>query len=560
MAINTVSIDKNLSINFNSTEGEILLGQYRMLLLHTETFADLRKELIDSLGVDRARGLITRMGYASGQKDAALAKKLNPNASDDEIMSMGPELYKLQGAVKASAINVKINIMTGKFYGEYLCQNSYEAKYHMNQYGIALDPVCWTQIGYATGYTSALMRKFILYKEIDCIGCGSENCRIIGKPIEEWTDNDQDKIYFELQPIADQIIQLQSEIEILRSTIKRESGLKDIIGNSPKLLESYELLTKVVDNEVTVMLSGETGVGKELFARALHNNSNRKDNPFVAVNCAAIPEDLIESELFGVEKGAFTGAHQSRPGRFERAHGGTLFLDEIDQLSGAAQAKLLRVIQDGKVERVGDVRTRKVNVRLVVASNKGLDGLVKEGKFRADLYFRMSVYPIVIPSLRERHEDIPILTKHFIKKFNLEYNKNIQGVSKKVLDLFMQYHWPGNIREFENVIERGVILAENNGKIDLTHLSLSKIDINTSSINNSERETNTDTTENETSTMGFIDSVVNNKMEFKGLPQLEADLLNAAIKKTGGNICAAAKLLNLTRPQLSYRLKKLNLN
>ncbi|MEG0057923.1 sigma-54 interaction domain-containing protein, partial [Hafnia sp.] len=211
-------------------------------------------------------------------------------------------------------------------------------------------------------------------------------------------------------------------------------------------------------------------VGKEAFARGIHNSSQRKEQPFVAVNCACIPPDLIESELFGVEKGAFTGATQSRMGKFERAHNGTIFLDEVIELSPRAQAALLRMLQEGEFERVGDSRTRQVDVRIVAATNEDLEQAVKDGTFRADLYYRLNIFPVIIPPLRERREDIPLLINHFLSRFENMYDKTLKGLSDKAKNFVMKYDWPGNIRELENLLERATLLTDHQQEIKLDSL------------------------------------------------------------------------------------------
>ena len=248
---------------------------------------------------------------------------------------------------------------------------------------------------------------------------------------------------------------------------------EDVTGISPGFRAAYDLLKQAAGSNITVLLQGETGVGKEVFARSLHEMSSRSGKPFVAVNCAAIPHELVESELFGVEKGAFTGALVSRPGRFERADGGTLFLDEIGDLPASAQAKLLRVLQEGEIERLGDQKTRKINVRLVAATNANLQDQVKEGRFRSDLYYRLNAYQILIPPLRERKQDIPLLAKHFLARHTAVHGKKLRGFTDKAKRALLGYPWPGNIRELQNTVERGVILAPGGTRIEVNHLFMS---------------------------------------------------------------------------------------
>ncbi len=234
----------------------------------------------------------------------------------------------------------------------------------------------------------------------------------------------------------------------------------DIIGTGKKMMKIYDVIKKVAPMTTTILITGETGTGKELIANAIHRNSPRKNDPFIKINCAAIAENLLESELFGYEKGAFTGAINRKPGRFELAHKGTIFLDEVGELPKDMQVKLLRVIQDQEFERVGGLRTIKVDVRLITATNRDLYQDVKVKRFREDLYYRLNVLPVHIPSLRERKEDIPVLTDYFVDKFNKKLNRNIQVIDSTVREMLLNYHWPGNIRELENLVERLVLLAQ----------------------------------------------------------------------------------------------------
>jgi transcriptional regulator with PAS, ATPase and Fis domain len=236
--------------------------------------------------------------------------------------------------------------------------------------------------------------------------------------------------------------------------------------------EIFQLIKKVAFTSTNILITGESGTGKELIARSIHRQGNRRNGPFVAINCAAIPSELMESEMFGHEKGAFTGAHTRTIGKFEYANGGALFLDEISVLRSDLQAKLLRVLQEREIERIGSNKPIKVDIRVISATNTNLEDAVMRGKFRQDLYFRLNVIPISIPPLRERKEDIPLLAKHFLNKFNTAFNKKISGFTEKVLDAFTKYHWPGNIRELENLIERIVVLSSGNEMMDLKDIPL----------------------------------------------------------------------------------------
>lgn len=270
----------------------------------------------------------------------------------------------------------------------------------------------------------------------------------------------------ERQSLARENIQLRRE---LRAKDPGNVRGRPIIGRAPAMTATLELVQQAAPSMATVLLMGESGTGKELMARAIHEQSPRFERPFVAVNCAALPESILESELFGHEKGAFTGASQQRAGRVERADGGTLFLDEVAEISPAAQAKLLRVLQEGEFERVGGTDSIQANFRLVAATNRDLEAMVREGRFREDLYYRINVIAITLPALRERREDIPLLASHFLRLYSFRNEKSVEGVAEDALNALLAYDWPGNVRELENVIERAVVLCRSD-VVDLESL------------------------------------------------------------------------------------------
>lgn len=275
------------------------------------------------------------------------------------------------------------------------------------------------------------------------------------------------KTVYEIKDIAKQLEKSEEELNYYKSELKRHTMLtgnfSDIIGQKNSLQDPLIIADKASSTTSTVLIRGESGTGKELIAKAIHNNSNRKDKPFVRVNCAAIPENLLESELFGYEKGAFTGALKSKPGKFNIANEGTIFLDEIGDMPTAMQVKLLRVLQEKEFESIGGILTQKVDVRIIAATNRNLEEMIKTGEFREDLYYRLNVITITLPPLRKRKEDINLLVEHFIKKINSKLNKNITSIDKESLQLLQDYHWPGNIRELENTIERAINMCD--GKV-----------------------------------------------------------------------------------------------
>ncbi|MGA4448980.1 sigma 54-interacting transcriptional regulator [Ectopseudomonas chengduensis] len=541
-------------IHFQSTEGKIWLGEQRMLLLQVSAMANFRREMVSTLGIERAKGFFLRMGYQSGLKDAELAWKLRPNASEYDMFLAGPQLHSLKGLVKARPTEVDIDKESGRFYVEVEWIDSFEVEICQTELGLMQDPVCWTLLGYACAYSSAFMGREIIFKEVSCRGCGGDKCRIIGKPAEEWDDVASFKQYFKSDPIIEELYELQSQLVSLRTNLDKQEGQYYGIGQTPAYQTVRKMMDKAAQSKVSVLLLGETGVGKEVIARSVHLRSKRAAEPFVAVNCAAIPPDLIESELFGVEKGAFTGATQSRMGRFERADKGTIFLDEVIELCPRAQASLLRVLQEGELERVGDNRTRKIDVRVIAATHEDLAEAVKAGRFRADLYYRLNVFPVAIPALRERREDIPLLAEHFLQRFHEEYGKRTLGLSDKALEACLHYSWPGNIRELENVIERGIILTDANESISVPALFPRPPE---EPQTDSERVSSDGVLIQPDNGQGsWISQLLGSGLS---LDEIEESLMREAMHQAKQNVSGAARLLGLSRPALAYRLKKIGI-
>ncbi|AEJ61111.1 transcriptional regulator, NifA, Fis Family [Spirochaeta thermophila DSM 6578] len=336
------------------------------------------------------------------------------------------------------------------------------------------------------------------------------------------------------QELVEERERLMEENARLHEELKEHFRPANIIGTSKAMQDVFDMIARVSRSEATVLIRGESGTGKELIAQAIHYNSLRADKPFIRVNCAALPETLIESELFGHEKGAFTGALTRRKGRFELAHEGTIFLDEIGDLSPQVQVKLLRVLQEKEFERVGGSETIRVNVRVLAATNRNLEELMAQGKFREDLYYRLNVFPIHVPPLRERRSDILLLADHFIEKYAKQNNKHIHRISTPAINLLMSYHWPGNVRELENCIERAVLLSTD-GVIHSYHLPPT------------------------------LQSAESTQTEFKGtlkeaLENLERELIIDALKTCRGNMSKAAEMLGITERIMGLRVRKYRIN
>jgi DNA-binding NtrC family response regulator/predicted hydrocarbon binding protein len=551
------------ALRFLPEEGQIWLGEQRMLLMSLQASAFFRSELVTTLGVERARGVFIRLGYYSGLQDAELGEALRGKALGlrDSFLA-GPQLHALQGHVQAIPVRVEIDPEHDHFRSEFVWKGSFEVEVWRAR-GMQEMPVCWTLLGYASGYATQLLGREVQYREVECRGCGDAQCRIIGKFAEEWPDHEAFSALLREAPLIDELYELQARVATLEGDLARRRREDDWspIGKASPFLEMLEMLDSAAPSDVPVLLLGETGTGKEILARRLHDQSQRADGPFIAVNCAAIPPELIESELFGVEKGAYTGAVQSRLGRFERAHGGTLFLDELSELSPRAQAALLRALQEQQIERVGGQALRDVDVRVVAATHGDLARRVEEGSFRKDLFFRLNAFTLTVPPLRDRREDILPLAEYFLARCEHHYQRRTLGFSDQARSTMSQYAWPGNIRELKNTVERGVILTADHKQI--TERAL----FGDYRVPTLEREKG----------QGLDDSgmLVQRPGEPAAstpeqrirplleagmtLEEVERQMIEAAHVDNGGNITAAARQLGMTRAAYAYRLKKYGL-
>ncbi|MBX3328627.1 MAG: sigma-54-dependent Fis family transcriptional regulator [Nitrospira sp.] len=347
----------------------------------------------------------------------------------------------------------------------------------------------------------------------------------------------------ELRIIIDRVLnssELEQEVTQLRAQVAKRYAFHNLIGKSPGMQEIYSKIEQVADSRTTVLITGESGTGKELVAKALHYNSSRRERPFVALNCAALPETLIESELFGHEKGAFTDATARRVGQFELANTGTLFLDEIGDLSPVTQAKLLRVIQEREFTRIGGVQPIKVDVRIVAATNKNLDELVRKGLFREDLYYRINVISLYLPPLRERGEDIPLIANHFLEKRLEEAQRPPIEFGKEALELLAHYPWPGNVRELENFIEQAFIWSQHATEITPEHLPTSM--------------------KNTSRSPSLRDDTLAGRMSLeKAVMEFEREIILDALKRTNYVQTHAANLLGISRRMLKYRMDTLGI-
>lgn len=570
-------------LTLSPRDGRIWMNDKRMIMLDLAAFGEMRAELVRSLGAAAARSALLRIGFASGIRDADLLRERWPTEFEQHA-PLGPQFHGLAGIVTVQMLHAYVDPATGGHYGEYIWHHCAEDDVHIAAHGIGTEPACWMEIGYASGFITRISGIPHLFREVSCRSTGSDVCRVLEKPAAAWRDADDDLACLGLldgAPVLESKGQDSHELGLLGlSEFSEPEALPEpeerldaaIVGESAALKVSLHLLRRAAPTSVSVLITGESGVGKELVARALHRLSARKDGPFVAVNCAALPEALLESELFGVERGAFTGAVRSRAGRFERAHGGTLFLDEVAALNPISQSKLLRALQEGEFERVGGAESIRTDVRVVAATNVDLRRAVDAGQFRDDLFFRLNVFPIDLPPLRARRDDIRLLMAAFLRRFNEAHGKRVRGFTLRATQMLLNYAYPGNVRELQNLIERAVILAED--QIDSVHLLTSSESVPAQvygpgpdgklwkSRLAGAAEPAPDGSGR--AVVGHLADMIfhDTGTETIGLPQLEAELtaelIRRAVAAANGNVSAAARKLGMNRYQLEYRLKKMS--
>ncbi|MEH6823538.1 MAG: sigma 54-interacting transcriptional regulator [Motiliproteus sp.] len=559
-------------LSFSPGDGRIWLSDQRMMLLHSGAFGALRGELVESLGIEKARGLMTRMGYLGGAKDARLQQERWPDA--DLAAFYQARLHSLEGMLKVEPLHFKFDTKSGYFEGEYLWHHSVEADEQIATQGIGTFPCCWMAVGYAIGHGSTLLGHLLIAREVSCRAMGDSACRVVVKSAELWDNVEEDMRYLNAETFVNKrMADVPVSVPVSDDTAPSKAAeggqfyQDGLVGVSAAFNAACHQLQRVAGADATVLFTGESGVGKEMFANMLHRISKRGDRSFLAVNCAAIPENLVEVELFGVEKGAFTGAVQSRPGRFERADGGTLFLDEIGTLSLSAQGKLLRVLQEGEVERVGGIDTLPVDVRVVAATNVNLRQAVKDGSFREDLFYRLNVFPIQLPPLRERREDIPLLMNYFLNLYCRKYDRNVPGFTQRAVKALLYYSFPGNIRELQNLVERGVISTFDGDQVDLPHLFVTGEEMPGEIMSLVLKEGKGGLANEEVGLEmtisppdgDLLDTVIqwqkasNHQLS---LEDIERTLVENAISQCDGNLSAAARLLGISRSQIGYRCEK----
>jgi two-component system, NtrC family, response regulator HydG len=534
--------DLTSRLRFSPELGRIWRDSERCVLLSNSALTSLRSQIVAHLGVSGARQLFWNIGFSEGARCAVEAKRLRPGRGFLEAFAVGPQAHALTGFGWTEIESLDTDSSHGHIQGSFVVHDSIEAAIHLGTDGVSTEPVCWLQTGFASGFASSFAGQPIVMREMACQGMGDGTCVLHAKPAAEW-------------PALDSV---EHQVVPLEPTLGGNVPDDWVPGSSPGFLTVQKMIERVAPTNACLLLLGETGVGKEVFAKMAHRLSRRRDAPFIALNCAAIPDGLIEAELFGVEKGAYTGAVARKLGRFERAHGGTLFLDEIAMLTPLAQSKVLRAIQEGEFERVGGTQTIKVDVRLVTASNVDLETAVAEGGFRADLYFRLSTLPIRVPPLRQRREDIPALMEHFRAKYTRRHNRVAAGFSARAINALLTNDYPGNVRELERMIERAVLLVDENKTIDVRHLFLGSEKWRSNAgmtLTRDGRVSEPDTDPEQPQLINRLLGVLRKNGD--GLSAVEDAMVQAAVEAAGGNVAQAARDLGLTRRQLAFRMEKI---
>ena len=460
--------------------GMIRFAGQRALLLDAMAMGIMRQYLVENFGLTAARAVLTQFGFAHGWRMAEAMKREFQWESDTEWRRAGARLCTLEGLFSAQPGSDDPLAQQGM-----MLLSSYEAEQHLLHFGRSDSGVCWTLCGLMSGYASRIAGEDIYLLEERCLGAGHAACHLAGRTRAGWGNERTEELSFfaaerlegcldvSLNRVTASLRAAEEKLQTRRRALVRVTRevpeVQGIVIKSPKMQRVVELVRRVAKVDATVLITGETGVGKEQVARLIHNESPRSLGPFIAINCGAVTETLLESELFGHARGAFTGATADRPGLFEAANHGTLLLDELGEISPSLQVKLLRVLQEREIRRVGENRSRPVDVRVLAATNRDLSVEVGRGTFRQDLYYRIKVVELHVPPLRERREDILPLARLLLADAAIRMNREILSITPRVADQLLRYTWPGNVRELENAMERGVALAAG-PRVDLADL------------------------------------------------------------------------------------------
>jgi DNA-binding NtrC family response regulator len=468
-------------LEFRPDEGVIRLHEQRVVILSAAAMGLLRKSLVEVLGQDGARRLLLRFGYADGYHDAVSLRDRLGWQDPLEGFRAGAALHTMEGIVEARIRRADYDPAAGRFDAELEWRQSYEAEQHLHHFGRSARPVCWSLLGYISGFASACVGHEVYFQETACLGSGAPACTIVGRSADAWggeldtlrydfqgadlraeVDRLRDAVHQERRKLARReraLAEREREMDVLRERVGRHARAQRFVLTSPAMRDVLELAARVAPLDTTVLVYGESGTGKEFVVRMIHEQSERAAGPLVSVNCAALTDTLLESELFGHVRGAFTGAVRDKPGLFEVAANGTLFLDEVGEIAATVQAKLLRALQEGEIRRVGSERTIRVHPRVIAATNRDLRAAIDAGRFREDLFFRLGAFVITVPPLRDRREAIAPLAQEFLRRAAGRFKKDVRAIAPDAMSRLLDYDWPGNVRELEHAIERAVIVA-----------------------------------------------------------------------------------------------------
>ncbi len=555
--------DLNLleSLRSDAADGTLHFKKRRMLLFNANFVGLLRKKLVTVCGLPEARNITGYLGYASGYQAALAVRELYATERKETLWQVWAHLYAQQGFAAVKPLSSTFDEKTRYFSAEAEFVNSCEVEQHLQHLGPSDRSVCWALTTYATGFASAMMGREVIFIEKECVGRGDARCYIVGRTdfmqwsegvefakeyykgedftaVRQWTRTvtaEARELIHAVERERERVRALESQVYYLQEASNEQYRVSEMVGAHPSFKKVLHDAGAVAASDAAVLIQGETGTGKELIARFIHAQGERSKRPLITVNCAALPAGLVESELFGHEKGAFTGAVQRKLGRFEIANGATIFLDEVGELPLEAQAKFLRVLQHCEFERVGGAQTLKVDLRVLAATNQPLQKLVNDGRFRADLFYRLNVFPISLPPLRERGNDLVLLINYFAQKYRARFRKQITSVSLSSVEDLKQYHWPGNVRELEHIIERAVLLSE--GEVLTIDPPLGK--------------------NHAVSPLPGVEA-----SHFVSFEEMERRYIEEVVRHTKGVIAGkggAAEILNINHSTLRSRMKKLGL-
>jgi len=531
MRVEDLKLDELLEFR----EGAIDFQGRRLVLHSADAFAQFRKDLHEMVGLDQTQRILTRFAFFWGQADAAAMRRVFKWDNVLELIKAGPRLHAMQGVARWVTKNLEVDAAAGRFAMEVVWHGSAEADEHLAVFGRASRPSCWMLAAYASGFMSFALGQDVYFVEQSCRAMGERVCTAVGKDRAAWGAEINPHLrHFQAADIKGKIQSLTEQLRRVTKELRRSAERLSTLEKPPLVEVRSKAFASVLDLAMraapfdsSVLITGESGVGKEVLARFVHAHSGRNRGPFLGINCGALPETLLDSELFGHKAGAFTGAIRDHAGLFEEAAGGTLFLDEVGEISHALQVKLLRVLQEREIRRVGESRSRKIDVRILAATNRDLAEAMRQGSFREDLYYRLRVIEIAIPPLRERKEDILPLARFFIDRLRARLKLPALRLGASCIDYLTAYPWPGNVRELENALEHAAVLSRN-GSISPELLPSNIVH------------------EAAVRPMAGVS---------RTLDQVERDHIRAVLKQTGGNRTRAAEALGISPATLWRRMK-----